>query len=47
MKYTMQDKKDNKIYKVKSLDEITLKDGNDLFVVKLDGSKMIIQRKSI
>ena len=40
MKYTMQDKKDNKIYKVKSLDEITLKDSDDLFVVKLDGSKL-------
>ena len=40
MKYTMQDKKDNKIYKVKSLDEIALKDGDDLFVVKLDGSKL-------
>ena len=40
MKYTMQDKKDNKIYKVKSLDEIALKDSDDLFVVKLDGSKL-------
>ena len=33
-------KKDNKIYIVKSMDEVTLKDDKDLFVVRLDGSKL-------
>ncbi|TLD82763.1 hypothetical protein [Helicobacter trogontum] len=33
-------KKDNKVYFVKSMDEVTLKDDKDLFIVKLDGSKL-------
>ena len=37
MDYT---KKDNKIYIVKSMDEVKLKEANDLFVVKLDGAKL-------
>jgi len=40
MKYTMKDKKDNKIYMLKSIDEVILQDSKDLFVVKLDGSKL-------
>ena len=39
MLYTMKDKKDNKIYTLKSMDEVILKDAKDLFVVRLDGSK--------
>lgn len=37
MKYA---KKDNKVYIVKNMDEVTLKDDKDLFIVKLDGSKL-------
>lgn len=37
MNYT---RKDNKIYTLKSIDEVMLKDSKDLFVVKLDGSKL-------
>lgn len=33
-------KKDNKVYIVKNMDEVTLKDDKDLFIVKLDGSKL-------
>ena len=40
MLYTMKDKKDNKVYTLKSMDEVMLKDDKDLFVVKLDGSKL-------
>jgi len=40
MKYTMKDKKDNKIYMLKSIGEVVLQDSKDLFVVKLDGSKL-------
>lgn len=40
MLYTMKDKKDNKVYVVKSMDEIMLKDNRDLFVVELDGAKL-------
>ena len=40
MLYTMKDKKDNKVYIVKSMDEVKLKEANDLFVVKLDGAKL-------
>ena len=40
MLYTMKDKKDNKVYVVKSMDEVMLKDDKDLFVVRLDGSKL-------
>ena len=37
MNYT---RKDNRIYTLKSIDEVMLKDSKDLFVVKLDGSKL-------
>ena len=37
MNYT---RKDNRIYTLKSIDEVMLKDDKDLFVVKLDGSKL-------
>ena len=37
MNYT---KKDNRIYYVDSMDEVILKDDKDLFIVKLDGSKL-------
>ena len=40
MLYTMKDKKDNKVYTLKSMDEVILKDDKDLFVVRLDGSKL-------
>ena len=40
MLYTMKDKKDNKVYTLKSMDEVMLKDDKDLFVVRLDGSKL-------
>ena len=40
MLYTMKDKKDNKVYILKSMDEVMLKDDKDLFVVRLDGSKL-------
>ncbi|GAB0174060.1 hypothetical protein [Helicobacter trogontum] len=33
-------KKDNKVYFVKNMDEITLKDDKDLFIVKLDGLEL-------
>ena len=42
----MQDKKDNKIYKVKSLDEITLKDSDDLFVERKITVYFLIVEKS-
>ena len=37
MNYT---RKDNRIYTLKSIDEVMLKDSKDLFVVKLDGAKL-------
>ena len=40
MLYTMKDKKDNKVYTLKSMDEVILKDDKDLFVVRLDGAKL-------
>lgn len=40
MKYTMKDKKNNKVHRLKSMDELALEDGKDLFIVKLDGSKL-------
>ena len=40
MLYTMKDKKDNKVYTLKGMDEVMLKDDKDLFVVRLDGSKL-------
>ena len=40
MLYTMKDKKDNKVHILKSMDEVILKDDKDLFVVRLDGSKL-------
>ena len=40
MLYTMKDKKDNKVYTLKSMDEVILKDDKDLFIVRLDGSKL-------
>lgn len=40
MLYTMKDKKDNKVYTLKGMDKVMLKDDKDLFVVRLDGSKL-------
>lgn len=40
MLYTMKNKKDNKVYIVKNMDEVMLKDDKDLSIVKLDGSKV-------
>ena len=37
MNYT---RKDNRIYTLKSIDEVMLKDSKDLFVVRLDGAKL-------
>ena len=37
MNYT---RKDNRIYTLKSIDEVMLKDDKDLFVVRLDGAKL-------
>ena len=37
MNYT---RKDNRIYTLKSMDEVMLKDDKDLFVVRLDGAKL-------
>lgn len=36
----MKDKKNNKIYTLKTIGEVTLKDDKDLFIVKLDGSEL-------
>ena len=44
MLYTMKNKKDNKIYTLKSIDEVMPKGDNDLFIIKLDGSKVTYLR---
>ena len=40
MLYTMEYKKDNKVYMLKNTQEVALKDSKDLFIVKLDGSRL-------